>query len=93
MTLIDIIGLGVSSIIMVVLSKSKLHMKSHCCSYAYNDHNNVDISKLNEEKENNSDDEPYDDLPVDSFRTQMPPVAPKIPALPLSRMNLQTLKK
>ena len=93
MTLIDILGLGISSIIMVVLSKSRLHMKSHCCSYAYNDHNNVDISKLNEEKENSSEDEQYDDLPVDSFKTLPPPPPPKIPALPLSRMNLQTLKK
>ena len=92
MSLIDIIGFGVSSIIMVVLSKSRMHMRSRCWGYTYNDHHNVDISKLNEEKENESvSDVDDEDLPIDSFKTLPPPPPPKIPALPLSRMNLNPL--
>jgi hypothetical protein len=94
MSLIDIIGLGVSSIIMVVLSKSRFHIRNGCCSYSYNEHN-VDISKLNaEDKENDSDD--YDDLPDDSFRTLPPPNPSKIHKIPLplpTCVNLQTMKK
>ena len=92
MSLIDIIGLGVSSIIMVVLSKSRFHIRNGCCSYSYNEHN-VDISKLNaEDKEHDSDDD--DDLPDDSFRTVAPLNAPKITKIPLplpTCVNLRTM--
>ena len=65
MAIFDIISIGVSSIIMVVLSKSRLHFKNDCCSCSYNE-NNIDLSKLQKEKEN--DDEGYDDLPMDSIK-------------------------
>ena len=61
MSLIDIIGLGVSSIIMIYLSKSRFHIRNSCCSYSYNEHD-IDISKLNTE----GNDSDYDDLPIDS---------------------------
>ena len=54
MAIFDIISIGVSSIIMVVLSKSRLHFKNDCVSCSYNEYN-IDLSKINEEKEN--DDE------------------------------------
>ena len=60
-SLIDVIGLGVSSILMIILSKSRFHIRNTCCSYSYNEHD-IDISKLNTE-DNDSD---YDDLPIDS---------------------------
>jgi hypothetical protein len=60
MSLIDEIGLGVSSIIKIIVSKSRFHIRNTCCSYSYNEHN-IDISKLNAD-----DDSDFDDLPVDS---------------------------
>ena len=61
MSLIDVIGLGVSSILMIIFSKSRFHIRNGCCSYSYNEHN-IDISKINGD-DNDSD---FDDLPVDS---------------------------
>ena len=72
MSLIDIIGLGVSSIIMIIWSKRRFHIRNTCCSYSYNEHD-IDISKLNTE-DNDSD---YDDLPIDSedsLKTRAPPI-------------------
>jgi hypothetical protein len=88
MAIFDIISIGVSSIIMVILSKSRLHFENDCCSCSYNEHR-IDLSKLQEEKEN--DDEGYDDLPVDSFKTLPLPVYHQKPLGTID--NLRTLNK
>ena len=62
--LMELVSLGVSSIVMVILSKSRLHLRQNWCSCSYNEHN-LDLSKINEEKES---DEEYD-VPLDSFQT------------------------
>ena len=76
MVVSEFITLGISSIIMVVLSKSRLYFKNDCVSCSYNEYN-IDLSKINEEKENDDEDEKYDDLPEDSFKTIVPPPPPK----------------
>ena len=82
MGFIELISLGLSSVVMVVLSKSRLHCKSSCMSCSYNEHN-IDLSKLNEEpQDTDEEDERYNDLPMDSFKTLPPPpphVHPKVP--------------
>lgn len=79
---------------MIVLSKSRLHIKGSCLSCSYNEHN-IDLSKLNEEKELSDSD---NDLPLDSFRTIAPPPPPtynkpiSIPK-PIPAINLQNIQK
>ena len=95
MSLIDIVTFGVSSIIMVVLSTSRFHVKNNCCSYENNEHN-LDISKLNKDDDDIVSEVEDEVMPVDTYRTQIPPPPPKVPAipiLPLGRCNLQSLKK
>ena len=78
MGLVEIISLGISSVIMIIVSKSRLHLKNQCMSCSYNEHN-IDLSKLNDEK--SDDDE--DDVPVDSFMTLPPPPPPPRHSIPL----------
>ena len=92
MAIFDIISIGVSSIVMVVLSKSRLHLKNDCMSCSYNEHT-IDLSKLQEEKENDDEDEKYDDLPQDSFKTLPPPLAPKYKESINCKYDLRTLNK
>ena len=61
MSLIDVIGLGVSSILLIILSKNRFHIRNGCCSYSYNEHV-IDKSKLSAD----DIDSDYDDLPIDS---------------------------
>ena len=87
MSLIDIVSIGISSDVMVILSKSRFHCKNQCMSYTYNDNNiNLDI--------NNDDDEVEvdDNMSVDTFKTLLPPIKPEILPLP-TYVNLQTMKK
>ncbi len=87
MSLIDIVSIGVSSVVMVILSKSRFHCKNQCMSYSYNEHNfNLDL--------NNDDDEVEvdDKMSVDTFKTLPPPIKPKIQPLP-TYVNLQTMNK
>ena len=72
MGILEIASLSMSSAVVIVLSKTRLHFKTGCASCSYNEHN-IDLSKLNEEKAE-SDDERYDDVPLDSFKTLPPPV-------------------
>ena len=91
MSLIDVIGLGVSSILMIILSKSRFHIRNGCCSYSYNEHN-IDISKLSAD-DNDSD---FDDLPVDSedsLKTRVPPIYDPSKHKALGIYNLRTLAK
>ena len=90
MSLIDVIGLGVSSILMIILSKSRFHTRNVFCSYSYNEHN-IDISKLN--VDNDSD---FDDLPIDSedsLKTRVPPIYDPSKHKALWIYNLWTLAK
>ena len=73
MGLVEIISLGISSVIMIIVSKSRLHVKNQCMSCSYNEHN-IDLSKLNDEKTDDDHDE--DDVPADSFMTSPPPPPP-----------------
>ena len=91
MAIFDILSIGISSVIMVVLSKSRLYFKNDCVSCSYNEYN-IDLSKINEEKENDDEDEKYDDLPEDSFKTLPPPLCPKYKE-PICRYDLRTLNK
>ena len=85
MGLIEIISLGVSSVVMVILSKSRLHWKSSCASCSYNEHN-IDLSKLHDADDaDDAADDRYDDLPLDSFKTLPPPPAPLYPKISLGR--------
>ena len=70
MGLVENISLGISNVVMIIVSKTRLHLKNQCMSCNYNEHN-IDLSKLNDEKTN--DDE---DIPVDSFMTLPPPPPP-----------------
>ena len=91
MSLIDVIGLGVSSILMIILSKSRFHIRNGCCSYSYNEPN-IDISELNAD-DNDSD---LDDLPVDSedsLKTRVPPIYDPSQHKALGIYNLRTLAK
>ena len=72
MAIMELVYLGISSVLMVVLSKTRLHLRGSCASCSYNEHN-VDISSLNEER---ADCVSEDDLPMDSFQTLPPPPAP-----------------
>ena len=72
MGILEIASLSISSVVVIVLSKTRLHFKTGCTSCSYNEHN-IDLSKLNEEKAE-SDDERYEDAPLDSFKTLPPPV-------------------
>ena len=92
MAIFDILSIGISSIIMVVLSKSRLHFKNDCVSCSYNEYN-IDLSKINEEKENDDEDEKYDDLHEDSFKTIVPPPHPKYKEPINCRYDLRTLNK
>ena len=86
MSLIDIVSIGVSSVVMVILSKSRFHCKNDCLSYSYNEHNiNLDI------KHDDDEVEVDDKMSVDTFKTLPPPVKPKIQPLP-TYVNLQTMK-
>ena len=90
MSLIDVIGLGVSSILMIILSKSRFHIRNWCCSYSYNEHH-IDISKLNVDN-----DFDFDDLPVDSedsLKTRVPPIYDPSKHKALGIYNLRTLAK
>ena len=78
MGLVEIISLGISSVIMIIVSKSRLHVKNQCMSCSYNEHN-IDLSKLNDEKSDDDDD----DVPVDSFMTLPPPPQPPRHSIPL----------
>ena len=70
MGLVEIISLGMSSVIMIIVSKTRLHLKSQCASCSYNEHNiDLDLS------ENHDDDDSVE--PVDSFRT-LPPLPPPV---------------
>ena len=91
MAISEIISIGVSSIIMIILSKSRLVMTTSCCSMSYNDHN-IDLSKINEEKDDEDEDEKYDDVPMDSFKTLPPPV-PKYKESMNRIYDLRTLNK
>jgi hypothetical protein len=84
MSLIDIVSIGISSVVMVILSKSRFHCKNECMSYSYTI--NLDI--------NHDDDEVEVDesMSVDTFKTLPPPVKPKIQPLP-TYVNFQTMKK
>ena len=90
MAISEIISIGVSSIIMIVLSKSRLHFKNDCVSCSYNEYN-IDLSKINEEKENDDEDEKYDDLLEDSFKTLPPPPVPKYKESINCKYDLRTL--
>ena len=90
MAIFDILSIGISSIIMVVLSKSRLHFKNDCLSCSYNEYN-IDLSKINEEKENDDEDEKYDDLPEDSCKTIVPPPPPKYKESINCKYDLRTL--
>ena len=95
MSLIDILTFGVSSIVMVVLAKSRFHIRSNCCSYSYNEHN-LDISKLNKEDDDLVSEIDDEVMAVDTFRTTIPPPPPKIPKIKLplpTYVNLQSIKK
>jgi hypothetical protein len=72
MGILEIASISISSVVVIVLSKTRLYFKTGCTSCSYNEHN-IDLSKLNEEKAE-SDDERYDDVPLDSFKTLPPPV-------------------
>ena len=89
MSIIDVIGLGVSSIIMIILSKSRFHIRNGCCSYSYNEHN-IDISKLNVD-DNDSD---FDDIDSeDNLKTRIPPIYDPSKHKALGIYNLRTLPK
>ena len=95
MGLIELLSLGISSIIMVVLSKTRMHCKSSCSSCSYNEHN-IDLADLTSAGEEKADCVSDDELHMDSFATLPPPPAPvfrsaqKIP-LPVNH-NLRNLK-
>ena len=76
MGIVEIISLGISSVIMIIVSKTRLHLKNRCMSCSYNEHN-IDLSKFDDEK---TDDE---DIPVDSFMTLPPPPPPPRYSKPL----------
>ena len=86
----EIISIGVSNINIVILSKSRFHFKNDCMSCSFNEYN-IDQSKLNEEKENDEEDQKYDDLPEDSFKTIVPP-HPKYKESINCKYDLRTLK-
>ena len=75
MGLVEIVSIGISSVIMIIVSKTRLHLKNQCMSCSYNEHN-IDLSKLNDEKSDDEHDD--DDVPVDSFMTLPPPPPPLI---------------
>ena len=78
MAIFDILGVGLSSLALMILAKTKLVMTSDCCSMSYNDHN-IDVHKLhrNGDEKEVDDDEKYNDLLIDSFNTLPLPIAPK----------------
>ena len=78
MGLVEIVSIGISSVIMIIVSKTRLHLKNQCMSCSYNEHN-IDLSKLNDEKSDDDDD----DVPVDSFMTLPPPPPPPRHSIPL----------
>ena len=90
MSIIDLIGLGVSSVVMVVLSKSRFHCKSNCCSYTYNEHQ-IDISKLNDERDEMEDE--FNDRPIDSYKTLPPPEYETRVKKPLGVYDLTTMTR
>ena len=44
MGLVEIISLGISNVIMIIVSKSRLHVKNQCMSCNYNEHN-IDFTR------------------------------------------------
>ena len=80
MGLVEIVSLGISSVIMIIVSKTRLHLKNQCMSCSYNEHN-IDLSKLNDEKTDDEHDD--DDVPADSFMTLPPPPPPPRHSIPL----------
>jgi hypothetical protein len=91
MGLIDLIGIGLSSIVMVVLSKTRLHCKNNCYSCSYNEHN-IDLGTSNDESKNENDDEHIDI--IESYKTLPPPIYdPLKHQTPLGVQNLKTLQK
>ena len=87
MSLIERVRIGVSSVVMFFLSKSRFHCRNDCLSYSSNEHNiNLDI------KHDDDEVEVDDKMSVDTFKTLPPPVKPKIQPLP-TYVNLQTIKK
>ena len=94
MAIFDIIGFGLSSLALMILAKTRLVMTSDCCSMSYNDHN-IDVHKLhrNDDEKEVDEDEKYDDLPEDSFKTLPPPLAPKYKEPINCRYDLRTLNK
>ena len=92
MAIFDIIGFGLSSLALMILAKTRLVMTSDCCSMSYNDHN-IDVHKLhrNDDEKEVGDDEKYDDLPEDSFKTIVPPPPPKYKESINCKYDLRTL--
>ena len=80
MGLVEIISLGISNVIMIIVSKSRLHVKNQCMSCSYTELN-IDLSKLNDEKTDDDNDD--DDVPADSFMTLPPPPPPPRHSIPL----------
>ena len=94
MAIFDIIGFGLSSLALMILAKTRLVMTSDCCSMSYNDHN-IDVHKLhrNDDEKEIDDDESYNDLPFDNFKTTIPPVAPKYKEPLHCNYDLRTFNK
>lgn len=85
--ILEIIGMGVTSVVTIILSKTRLHLRNDCISCSYNEHQ-IDLNKLDKVDEEHSDNE----LPLDSFKTLPPPATPRTRAsLPI--MDLRTLKR
>ena len=77
MGLIELICFGVSSVVMIVVSKTKLNVRNDCLSCSYNTDFYIDTSRptdeVTNEEESNSDN---DELHCDSFTTLPPPPPP-----------------
>ena len=82
MGLVESLGLGISSVIMVIVSNTRLHLKNQCMSCSYNEHN-IDLNVAKSYDEKTDDDHDDDDVPADSFMTLPPPPPPPRHSKPL----------
>jgi hypothetical protein len=92
MGFIEFVSLGVSSVVMIILSKTRLHSRTNCFSCSYNEHA-IDLSQKQDEQDNNridEEDEEEEEERISSIRTLPPPPAPTMRPLPVCH-NLNRL--
>ncbi len=82
MGFIEFVSLGVSSVVMIILSKTRLHTRNTCFSCSYNEHA-IDLTQKQDEQEKTIDEEEEEEESIMSAKTLPPPPPPTMRPLPV----------